>query len=129
MKELLLKFMLLVFWMNIVSHSISQKLNGTYQLVINPKDAPPYPGDEFPVYGYQATFQLKWFHQLKYTVTDAVGDNPRICLGKWEYAGKTIHMSSQTSDSLVLQTFEVLKLKSGIYIKPVNDYFHYYKKQ
>lgn len=123
----LLRPVLLITILSQTPNTFSQK--GVYELVNNPKDAPSYPGDEFPVYGYKATFKLKGFHKLKYTVTDAHGGTPLTYSGSWKSSGKTINISFWSSDSLISRPFEQVKLKSGNYIKPVNDYFHYYRKQ
>jgi hypothetical protein len=49
--------------------------------------------------------------------------------GKWSQSGKIIEMKYQMEGSLQLVKFEMVKLKSGSYIKLVNDYYSYFKKE
>lgn len=128
MKNRLLKPVCFVFALNLVSVAFSQKIRGVYEPVYRPKDAPPYTGSEFPVKLTKATFRLKAFHRLKFIETNLDGSNPRVSKGKWSSSGKNIHMEIG-SDGLQKWTMERIQLKSGTYIKLVNDYFYYYKKQ
>jgi hypothetical protein len=108
-------------------------LRGTYLPGFRPKDAKTSPKTtngvlEFPIRLTQATIYLKAFHRLKWIETNLDGSNPQISKGKWKSSGKMITLDFK-GDSIPLFTMELVRLKSGTYIKPLNDYFHYYKKK
>lgn len=130
MKLHLLKSLFLLVALNPSTVSFSQNsLRGTYETVNIPVDAPYYPRTEFPVKLTKALIQLKLFHCLIYTVTNLDGSNPRVYKGKWKGSEKNIQFQFKQTDSLPTITMEVIKLKSGVYIKPINDYFQSCKKK
>ncbi|MNU99670.1 hypothetical protein D3C71_898120 [compost metagenome] len=130
MKLHLLKVLCLLFVLNQNTVSFSQNaVKGIYHLVNNPSDAPNSPGDELPIYLYKASIELRWLNKLKCTSIDLPTDSVSVWRGKWSLSGKTIQLEFQVKGVLEIRMFEIVKLKSGNYIKPVNDYFHYYKKE
>ncbi|MDF3025966.1 MAG: hypothetical protein K0S23_273 [Fluviicola sp.] len=136
MKSHLLKSLLLIFALSQNPLSFSQNnVKGTYHLVYNPKDALRIPKDssdgalKFPVYGNKMVLKLKGRNKLECIVTDLDGANKWVTYGEWSIVGKTLKLEHTTLVPPVTQTFEFIKLKSGDYIKPVNQNFHYYKKE
>ena len=134
MNQHLLKTVVLYFLLSQVNASYSQKNRGKYLTVNTPADAPnrPLSADgvlEFPVKITKANIKLKSFHRFEWIEMNLDGSNPKVSKGKWKASDKTIKLTFQSSDSLISRYFEIVKLKSGTYIKRVNDYFHYYKKQ
>lgn len=133
MNHHLLRFLFLLIFasQNVILFS-QGSIKGTYHLVSNPMDALAIPKRdtlEFPVYFYKASVELKIFKKLKYTSFDLSTDSTTILKGTWSISGNTIKLLIQINGLVDERVFELVKLKSGQYIKPVNDYFHYYKKE
>lgn len=130
MRSPLLKllFLLLCLSKNLIIFS-QKDIKGTYHLVMNPSDAPSNPDNEFPIYSNRVTLKLKGSNKFENIVTDLVGGNRQVTFGKWSIVEKKIRLEFQVNDTLETHIFEIVALKSGSYIKPINSYFDYYKKE
>jgi len=132
----LLKPILLLFVFSLSPVIFSQKLRGVYEyLAYPPKDSPFQSSQtaggvlEFPIKLTKATIQLNWFHRLRYVVTNLDGSNPVIFKGKWTHSGTIITLKIRSADPLQLGNMEYVKLKSGNYIKWMDNSFEYFKKR
>ncbi len=133
MNQHFLKTVFLFFLLSQISLSFSQNIRGKYITVNTPADATsrPLSADgvfEFPVKITKANIKLKAFHRFELIQTNLDNSNPQVSEGNWEISGKRITLNFKRTDFPVF-TMELVELKSGIYLKSVNDYFYYYKKQ
>ena len=115
-------------------YAFSQSYGGTYKTVPFPVGAPlpPKTSDnvlEFPVKLTKAIIKLKLFRRFEFIETNLDGSNPKISKGRWISSEKNITLEFQSVYNLGKITMEFVKLKSGSYIKPINSYFDYYKKE